>query len=128
MYKTWLKLRTPFSHEKYKKYKNKLGHIIKVAEKQYYASRFKDIEGDIKQTWKLIKSVINRNSTKSDDIHEIRINSNTSVSDPVEIANEFNEYFANIGKVLAKQIHKQMAATVIILKFGKTLAVFFTTS
>jgi len=104
LYKVWLKTKTLSSLEKFKKYrKNKLVHVIRVAEKQYYASRFKNVEGDTKQTWKLIKSVINNNS-KSDDIREIRLNSNSTVTDPVHIANKFNEYFVNVGKDLARKI------------------------
>lgn len=103
LYKAWLKSKTTSTHEKYKKYKNKLGHIIRVAEKNYYTSRFKDVEGDAKRTWNLIKSVINGTS-KFNNIREIRLNSSTTTANPVQIANKFNEYFTNVGRDLAKNI------------------------
>lgn len=102
LYKTWLKLRTESSHEKFKKYKNKLVHIIRSAEKNYYAFRFKEKEGNIKETWKIIKSMINSN-IKSNDITEI-CDSSTIINDPEKIVNKFNDFFVNVGKSLANKI------------------------
>jgi len=42
---------------KYKNYKNKLTSVLRLAEKEYYEGRFKEIQGDISKTWKVIKSI-----------------------------------------------------------------------
>jgi len=103
LYKTWIQKRTTSSLEKYKIFKNKLSAIIRSTEKLYYNRCFDDAINNIKQTWKLLKSIIGKQTTNS--IKEISVN-NTTITDPVTIANKFNEYFTSVGKDLAKKIPK----------------------
>jgi len=42
-----------------------------LAEKEYYEGRFKEIQGHISKTWKVIKS-ISPKSSKRDSIREIK--------------------------------------------------------
>ena len=44
----------------------KLSKIIKAAEKAYYVCKFDDVKSDIKQTWKLITTIINNNNNAKD--------------------------------------------------------------
>jgi len=53
----------------------------------------------------LVKNIINNNAYKSDNITKIRVN-NKLISNPSDIANNFNEYFTSIGPNLAKSIPK----------------------
>jgi len=98
LYKTWIRKRTTSSLEKYKIFKNKL-----TAERLYYNRCFDDAVGSIKQTWKILKSIIGKQTTNS--IKEISAN-NTTITDPVTIANKFNEYFTSVGKDVAEKIPK----------------------
>ena len=95
-YRVWLHKRTDSSVIKYKKYKNKLTSIKRAAEKLYYSNEFKEIEGEIKKTWRLIKKYINNNADKSSNIKEIYLN-NKIISKFEDIANAFNRFFINIG-------------------------------
>ena len=49
-------------------------------------------------TWQTINKVLNRNKTREklpDSF--IQKNSNKGVTDPIDIANKFNEYFVNLA-------------------------------
>ena len=58
-------------------------------------------------TWQTINRILNRNNKKEGLPDTFRENnSNVNYSDPIEIANKFNEYFVNVGPNLAKGIQK----------------------
>lgn len=124
LYKKWLIKRSNESLAKYKGYKNRLTYIIRNAEKLYYENRFLELSNDIKNTWKLIKSVINENNSKHDSIHEMSINGQTT-SDKFTIANKFNDYFVNIGKDLSKTIPEISGSFSDYLKHIKPTNSFF---
>ena len=58
---------------------------------------------NLKLTWQLIKDLTNRGKTMTSDVTEFYDNGH-KISDTVTIATKFNQYFANIGSSLAKQI------------------------
>lgn len=104
LYKTWLHKKTDTALTKYKVYKNKLTSILRASEKLYYQNKFLDTKDDIRNTWKVIKSLIGNKNTY-DKITELNING-TLINDESDIANKMNEYFVNIGPDLAKKIPK----------------------
>ena len=61
------------------------------------------IKHDLRQTWNLIRKVINHNKSDKDNVKELKIG-DTVVNDKQIIADKFNEYFAHVGQNLAKQI------------------------
>ena len=99
----WLKNRSSDAEKKYKKYKNKLTSILRTAKTSYYRNKFTEVKHDLRQTWNLIRKVINHNKSDKDNIKELKI-WNTVVNDKRIIADKFNEYFAHVGQNLAKQI------------------------
>ena len=105
LYKKFLKNPTHKNETDYKKYKNKLNHVIKTAKKAYYEKQFVKYKNDTKKTWQTINEVLNRNKTRKNlpDTF-LQKSSNNNVTNPQEIANKFNEYFVNIGPQLAKKI------------------------
>ena len=102
LYKSFIKSHSPIIKTKYLKYKNKLVTIIRQAEKDYYANRLSEVRGNISKTWKVMNEMCGRNSTHK-QIDQININDSIT-EDPQEIANKFNEFFANVGPNLAKSI------------------------
>jgi len=74
------------------------------AEQGYYANKFTQHKSDIKQTWKIIKQVINKHSV-SEITTTFKINNHTT-TDKAIIVKKFNEYFVNVGPVLAAKIPK----------------------
>jgi len=64
---------------------------LRHAEKNYYNNRLLEISGDIKKTWKILKSILLA-SSKSTGIKEIKVNGNI-ITDQKEISDEFNRFF-----------------------------------
>lgn len=109
--KLYNKLRsTPVLSENYNKYKINLQTYnrilkqnIRLAKKLYYHDCFNKFKNDIKNTWSMIKQIINKNCKGDEFPKYFQVNDKT-VSDPKSIANEFNQYFINIGPALATEI------------------------
>ena len=103
LYRVWLGCRSSDAENNYKKYKNKLTTILRSAKTSYYRNRFAEVKHDLRQTWNLIRKVINHNKSDKDNVKELKIG-DTVVNDKQIIADKFNEYFAHVGQNLAKQI------------------------
>ena len=58
-------------------------------------------ENDIKSTWNAIDEILGREKSKT---WVSFLNNNNEVCDSKLIANDFNDYFVNIGPNLAKKI------------------------
>ena len=86
---------------RYKAYQNILRKLIKSAKESYYLSKFNSIAGDVKKTWKTIKSILQSKSKGSEFKIEI---AGETISDPSQISENFNDYFASIGSTLAANI------------------------
>jgi hypothetical protein len=102
LYENFLKKPSYINETACKKYKNKLNHVAnKTAKKAYYETQFLKYKNDIRKTWQTINEVLHRNKTRSKlpdtFLHK---NSNNNVSNPLEIANKFNEHFVKIGPQL----------------------------
>ena len=91
------------SETKYQAYKNKLTHLICIAKRKYYDSKFENARNDLKTTWKLLNEVINKRKSKSSLPTSFKSEGRT-LTDPMEIADRFCKYFTNIGPNLAKCI------------------------
>ena len=69
----------------------------------YYATKFKKREGNIRDTWRGINEVLNRRG-KSSDYPTHLIDKGKIIKDDQAIAECFNNFFTNIGPELAKEI------------------------
>ena len=85
-------------------YKLHLKRLIRSAKKNYYQGQFSKFKNDIKNTWRTIKQIINRDQNSHDLPDELLID-NSSTCDPSIIANKFNYFFAGIGSKLADAIN-----------------------
>ena len=112
LYKRFLKNRNERNYNIYKKYKNKLNHLIKIAKKDYFENQFIKYKNNVKMTWQTINQVLQRIKSKGrlpDTFREK--NKDVSFSDPVVITNRFNEYFVSVGPNLAKKSPKDDTTT-----------------
>jgi hypothetical protein len=105
LYKKCLNKNTPESKDIYIRYKNKLTNIIRNSKKLYYKNQFELLNGNMRETWKLINKVMqNAHGNKQmSSIKEISHNGQI-VSDPLQIANKFNDFFTSIGPDLANKL------------------------
>ena len=98
----------------YKKFKNRLSHILKTAERKYYAEQILKHKSNMKKTWAIIKQVINKNKYSS-TCKKFKHNDKT-IEDGVDIANGFNDFYVNVGQSLARKIPKTNKAPCDFMK------------
>ena len=84
-----------------KAYNTILKRTIREAKISFYFQIFNRYKNDIKNTWVNINKLISKSSMK--EIKQIMVNGN-KINDKQKIANEFNNFFANIGAKLASSI------------------------
>ena len=84
-----------------------MNHLIRIAKKSYYSKRFSQAQNDIKSTWNTINELLGK-SKSSDALPRSFLNENNDeVSDPKLIANNFNDFFVNVGPNLAKKFSRE---------------------
>ena len=97
-----MKNRNENTRQKYTSYKNILTNTLRLAKKKYFAEQLNQFRNDIKNTWKVINSVLNRAKNRS-SIAKLRVD-DIIIEDNKKIAENFNLYFSQIGSNLAKTI------------------------
>ena len=65
LYRKFLRKPNINNELRYKRYKNKLNHVLRIAKKKYYSEQFEDSKNDIKSTWKTINELLNKTKTRS---------------------------------------------------------------
>ena len=91
-------------HQKYKELRNQIVSLCRASKNIHFQRFFTENANNAKNTWQGIKSIINiRNSSKSSPTTLLA--GNKIVSEPTEIANNFNNYFSTIAKKLQDNIH-----------------------
>ena len=88
---------------KYKTLKNTITAKIRTDKKMYYDDYFGKNSDNLRNTWRGIKSIISISDSKSNP-NSLLVNKKL-ISDPKEVANEFNKYFSNIAGNLQSRIH-----------------------
>ena len=87
----------------YKKYANKLTKVKFAAKKLYYQDKLKTSKNNTAEVWRIIKSLLSSSRSDASLPQKLRHN-NTFTTNPTLIANNFNDYFSDIGKILADQL------------------------
>ena len=77
---------------------------------EYYYDTFQAQKTDLKKSWGTLNEALNRNKQNIDLPSEF-IYKNKAITDRVEIANSFNEYFVNIGPNLSEKIDPSVNST-----------------
>jgi len=89
-------------YEYYNNYKNVVTKLLKRVKMRYYSAVFKDKSGDPAATWRLLNSLVNRKCNKRSPLC---LNHNdTSLTDPVDVAGVFNDYFSSVAVELDSKI------------------------
>jgi hypothetical protein len=83
-------------------FKNKFKTIRLEAEKSSYEAEFSKINGDLKQTWKLIRSLMQLGNDE-EHIEALTING-VNITEPQLMANALNDSFSNIAQSLADKL------------------------
>lgn len=101
------KLNHPTEHniQNYKDYCKTFNSIRRIAKRNYYADNLRKYKHNMKMTWRLLRSIINKQNNKT-SVPDIFIINGSEVSDPNTISNEFNNYFASIGQNISDKVPK----------------------
>ena len=102
LYLRYLKNKDSEAFAKYKTYKTQLKRLMRMSERKHYAELLEKYKSNSKKLWMIIKEIINKRKTTKYPSSFIINNSETS--NCVQIANSFNNYFINVGKVLADKV------------------------
>ena len=106
---------SPLSHNRYKKYKNMLTSIIRKSKKLFYCKQLTNNKNNSSRLWNTINEITRKKYKQKNNIpKKIEIenmNKKTIITDPLAIANEYNNFFVNIGKSLSNKINTNEAHT-----------------
>ena len=86
-----------------KAYQRILKNSINEAKRVYHHNLFARYKSDIKKTWSIIKDTLGKKNVQKKDTSEFIIN-NKTITNPAEVANEFNKYFVSIGQTLSRNV------------------------
>ena len=86
----------------YKSYKNLFENLKKNSKRSYYQDKLKKCEGNIKSTWKIMKEIVGKVKINKKNLPKQLVINNKKITDKTEIANNFNEFFANVGPKFAE--------------------------
>ena len=89
-----------------------MNRLLRKTKREYYASQFAQYANDAKNTWKLLNQITGHKCLKTEPPSyfkkKIELQNGTAeeitITDDSKIANEFNNYFANIGPKLSANI------------------------
>jgi len=103
LYKKFIKNPTKNNEQIYKKYRHKLNHLIRIAKTNYYCKKFSQAQNDIKSTWNTTNQLLDKQKSKSLSPRSFLDDNNVEIDDPNLIANNFNDFFVNVGPKFAKE-------------------------
>ena len=89
-------------HTKYKIYRNLLSTFMKKSKQAYYDKYFERNWNNTKSTWKGIKSLISLKTVASNVPAVLTLDNGDTITNPYDIADTFNNYFASIAKATKK--------------------------
>ena len=82
--------------ELYKTYNSKLQHLKRRAKAKYYFEKCEEFRSNTKKLWQTINRLCGKSNDKTSVITALMIGKNRCY-DTQKIANEFSDYFANVG-------------------------------
>ena len=97
-----IKTNDPNDWAVFKKQRNLVNKQVRLAKQVYYQNIFNKHTSDSRKTWQTINELTSRKSGKM-SVTSLKVNGLT-ITNPLELSNEFNNHFANIGPKLASEI------------------------
>lgn len=80
----------------YHKINKKVKRKLAISREKYYSVKFENCKGNVKEEWKVVNGILNNEKIR-DSIYEIEVD-NLLIRNPMNIANNFNSYFASVAE------------------------------
>lgn len=93
----------------FKKIKNQINNKIKALKNRYFQSKFNLAGNNIKKQWTFINSFFKR-KTEGSTIDALKIG-NILVHNKVDIANNLNRYFSDVGSSISKELENEIRSS-----------------
>ena len=122
-YKEFIKSNNVDIVESYKDSKRILHSSLRNAEIQYYSEQYELNSGDMFKSWKVLKTILALNSNSEKRQLCLTIN-NVAVTNSIDIANGFNDFFVSIGPELAKDIHSDINPLTYVNNVNNSIVIF----
>ena len=94
LYRDFIKHRSLKVENKYKKYKNKLTAILRIAKQDYYSKLLDRNKKNLKGIWNVLNNIIKKNLV----FHSFFTNDDDNFEDSKDVVHNFNKYFVNWQK------------------------------
>ena len=91
------------AHNDYKNHRNLLSTVLKRSKQNYYNNFFSKNIKNLKKTWRGINEIISDKNRNYSTIKSI-IENGSTITDPKEIANSFNDYFTSVAENIQLKI------------------------
>ena len=102
--KNILKIRLIIHCKNYKDYKRLFETIRQKSRINYYNEQISKYKNDSKKTWTIMKEIIGKSKIRQDNFPQKIKLEDKEISTKQHIAEEFNNFFVNIGPNLARKI------------------------
>lgn len=101
-----IKTDNPIIKKYYRKYEKILKQSVITSKKQHYINKIKMSQNKVKAMWNIVNERTNKKTPKDKYNIQLQID-NTLVSDPKQIVNTFNNFFASIGEESSREAKGQ---------------------
>ena len=96
-----MKTQDTFWYTRYRNLREDLKSNIDRNKKIYLSEYFQKHAKNSKETWNKIKQILNNKKSGSDNIY---LSENGIITDPKQVANQFNSYFLTVAEKLTEKI------------------------
>jgi hypothetical protein len=102
LYEQFISEATEITRTRYKNFSRIYYKTVRAAKKLHYSRLLANNAKNAKKTWNIFNELLGRNKS-SESVEKIKANGQT-ITDPAEIAAEFNGFFTSIGKKISNSI------------------------
>ena len=88
----------------FKNYRNLYNQVIRTAKKLHFERQLAENQKNLRKTWQILFSSINKGGKKKQDISHLTINGKSN-SDPNIMAHNFNEFFTSIARKTVENVN-----------------------
>lgn len=91
----------------YMRYNKQLSKIINEAKNKYEQNIFSKNANNPRVLWNSINNKLGKNVNKVNKVEYLIDDSNNKITNPLSIANHFNEFYCKVGRNLSEKIKKR---------------------